>query len=61
MSENGDVTDAVVTKGLSYGLDEKALEAVRRWKFEPPLKDGEPISTAVDVIVSFHLFDQGKR
>jgi len=61
VSENGDVTDAVVTKGLGYGLDEKALEAVRRWKFEPPLKDGEPISTAVDVIVSFHLFDQGKR
>lgn len=55
VSENGDVTDAVVTKGLGYGLDEKALEAVRRWKFEAPLKDGHPISTSVDVLVSFHL------
>jgi TonB family protein len=56
VSENGDVTDAVVTKGLGYGLDEKALEAVRRWKFQAPLKDGQPVSTSVDVIVSFHLF-----
>lgn len=61
VSENGDVTDAVVTKGLGYGLDEKALEAVRRWKFQPPLKDGQPISTNADVTVSFHLYDQGKR
>lgn len=56
VSENGDVTDAVVTKGLGYGLDEKALEAVRRWKFQAPLKDGQPISTSVNVEVSFHLF-----
>jgi TonB family protein len=56
VSENGDVTDAVVTKGLGYGLNEKALEAVRRWKFQAPLKDGQPISTSVDVIVSFHLY-----
>jgi TonB family protein len=60
VSENGDVTDAVVTTGLGYGLDEKALEAVRRWKFKAPLKDGQPISTTVNVEVSFHLFNQGK-
>lgn len=60
VSENGDVSDAVVTKGLGYGLDEKALEAVRRWKFEPPLKDGQPISTTADVIISFHLSGEAK-
>jgi TonB family protein len=56
VSENGDVTDAAITKGLGYGLDEKALEAVRRWKFQAPLKDGQPISSTVNVEVSFHLF-----
>lgn len=61
VSENGDVTDAVVIKGLGYGLDEKALEAVHRWKFQPPLKDGQPISTTVNVEVDFHLYNQGKR
>jgi TonB family protein len=61
VSENEDVTDAVVTQGLGYGLDEKALEAVRRWKFQAPLKDGQAISTTVTVEVDFHLSNQGKR
>jgi TonB family protein len=56
VSEDGDVTDAVVTKGLGYGLDEKALEAVHRWKFKPPLKDGQPTSSTADVEVNFHLY-----
>jgi TonB family protein len=56
VSEKGDVTDAVVTKGLGYGLDEKALEAVRRWKFQAPLKDGQPVSSTADVMVNFHLY-----
>jgi len=61
VSESGDVTDVVVTKGLGYGLDEKATEAVRRWKFKPPLKDGQPISSTANVEVDFHLFDHGKK
>ncbi len=61
VSENGDVKDAVVTKGLGYGLDEKALETVRRWKFKPPLKDGQPISTTLTVEIDFHLYNQGKK
>jgi TonB family protein len=55
VSENGDVADAVVTQGLGYGLDEKALETVHRWKFKPALKDGQPISTTVTVDVNFNL------
>jgi TonB family protein len=56
VSETGEVTDAVVTKGLGYGLDEKAVEGVRRWKFKPALKDGQPISSTVAVEVNFHLY-----
>jgi TonB family protein len=56
VSETGDVTDAVVTKGLGYGLDEKAIDAVHRWKFKPALKDGQPISTTINVEVLFHLY-----
>jgi TonB family protein len=56
VSETGDVADAVVTKGLGYGLDEKALEAVHRWKFKPALKDGQPISTSIAVEMNFHLY-----
>ncbi len=51
----GDVTNATVTVGLGFGLDEKAIEAVKQWKFRPAYKDGKPVETAVNVEVGFRL------
>lgn len=45
-----------VARSLGMGLDEKAVEAVRQWHFEPALKDGRPVAVAVDVEVNFRLF-----
>jgi periplasmic protein TonB len=45
-----------VVHSLGMGLDEKAVEAVRIWRFEPGMKDGHPIPTQVTVDVDFHLF-----
>jgi len=55
---SGNVADVKVTKGLGSGLDEKAIEAVRTWKFKPGTEDGTPVKSEVDVEVSFHLFNQ---
>jgi TonB family protein len=46
----------VLIKGLGEGLDEKAIEAVKSWKFKPA-KDatGEPVPVRVQVQVTFHL------
>ena len=45
-----------VARSLGMGLDEKAIEAVRQWRFEPAMKDGRPVPVAVEVEVSFRLF-----
>ena len=45
-----------VSHSLGMGLDEKAVEAVRQWRFEPAMKDGKPVAVAVDVEVNFHLY-----
>jgi len=38
------------------GLDEKAIEAVRGWKFEPAFgKDGKPVAAKIAVKVDFRL------
>jgi TonB family protein len=38
-------------------LNEKALEAVRRWRFQPGTKDGKPVQIEIEVEVEFHLYD----
>jgi TonB family protein len=45
-----------VLSSLGMGLDEKAIEAVRTWKFEPAMKDGHPVRVEIAVEVDFHLY-----
>jgi len=45
-----------VTRSLGLGLDEKAIEAVKQWKFEPAMKDGKPVAVQINVEVSFRLY-----
>jgi protein TonB len=45
-----------VQRTLGLGLDEKAIEAVKTWKFEPAMKDGKPVSVEISVQVDFHLY-----
>jgi TonB family protein len=41
---------------LGYGLDEKAIEAVKHWRFKPAQKDGKPVAVQINVEVSFRLY-----
>jgi protein TonB len=44
-----------VQQGLGLGLDEKAIEAVRRWKFRAGYQNGKPVTTGALVEVNFRL------
>lgn len=52
---DGTVSRIVVRRSLGLGLDEKAIEAVKQWKFKPGLKDGKPVITGAYVTVTFRL------
>jgi TonB family protein len=41
---------------LKMGLDEKAIEAVRQYRFKPGTLDGKPVSVAITIEVNFHLY-----
>jgi periplasmic protein TonB len=53
---DGRPRDIRVQRTLGMGLDEKAIEAVRRWKFEPAMKGGRPVAVQVNIEVSFRLY-----
>lgn len=48
--------DVKVARSLGMGLDQKAVEAVRKWKFEPAMKDGKPVAVQINVEVNFRLY-----
>jgi periplasmic protein TonB len=45
-----------VVRSLGMGLDEKALEMVKTWRFDPARKDGRPVAVQMNIIVNFHLY-----
>jgi TonB family protein len=53
---DGRPRDIKIARSLGLGLDEKAIEAVKTWKFEPAMKDGKPVAVQINVEVSFRLY-----
>jgi TonB family protein len=53
---DGQPRDIKVSRPLGMGLDQKAIEAVRKWKFEPAKKDGVPVAVQINVEVNFRLY-----
>jgi TonB family protein len=51
----GQAQNITVTQSLGLGLDERAIEAVRRWRFRPGYRNGKPWATAAMVQVNFRL------
>jgi len=52
---DGRIHDPHVTRSLGWGLDEKAIEAVSQWLFDPAVKDGRKVAVYVDIEVNFEL------
>jgi TonB family protein len=53
----GNPQNVHVVRALGMGLDEKAMEAVRKYKFKPAMKDGKTaVPVMVNVEVNFRLY-----
>ena len=55
VDEHGMPKEMKVTRALGLGLDQKALEAVAKWRFKPGMKDGKPVPVIATVQVNFRL------
>lgn len=59
IDRDGNVTDARVVANLvrpaAFGLDQSALDAVKRWKFKPGTLNGQPVPVIYNLTVNFRL------
>lgn len=57
---DGKISGVRVVSGLPYGLSETAIDAARKIRFEPAMKDGQPVSVRGILEFSFNLYDLGE-
>jgi protein TonB len=53
---NGLPSHVHVIRGVGMGLDEKAVEAVKQYKFKPAMENGKPVLVELNVEVNFQIF-----
>jgi protein TonB len=56
VDDQGRPRDIRVVRGLGFGLDARAVDAVRQWRFQPAMKDGHPVNVQISVEVGFKLY-----
>ena len=55
VGSDGVPRDIAVSQTLSSDFDHAAIEAVKRWKFSPAMKDGKPVPVEIAIEIEFHL------
>jgi TonB family protein len=56
VGKDGHPYDIRVSQSLGMGLDQKAIEAVNRWRFRPAMFNGQSVATRIAVQVDFRLY-----
>jgi TonB family protein len=51
----GRARDIRVMRSLGMGLDEKAMDAVQKWRFRPGMSNGRPVNVRAQIEVNFRL------
>jgi protein TonB len=55
IDKGGNVTNVKLLKGLGMGLDQAAIDAIKKWQFEPATLHGKPVSVYYNLTVNFRL------
>jgi TonB family protein len=55
IDDSGQVKNLRVARSLGLGLDQKAIDSVKHWRFKPAMKNGMPVGIEVQVEVNFRL------
>ncbi len=56
VDETGKPQNVSVLSPIGFGLDSRAMEAVKQWSFSPAMSDGKPVAGSTTVEVKFRIF-----
>jgi TonB family protein len=56
VDQNGIPRNVRVVRGIGKGLDEKAVEAVSKYRFKPAMEDGQPVPVEINMEIDFKIF-----
>ena len=45
-----------IARPIGFGLDEKAVDAIKKSRFSPAIKDGKPVPVIIDLVVTFRIY-----
>jgi TonB family protein len=55
---DGKPGEIAVARPIGFGLDENAVDAIRKARFEPAIKDGKPVPVLLDLVVEFRIYSK---
>ena len=55
---DGKPVEIAVGRPIGFGLDESAVDSIRKAKFEPAIKDGKPVPVMLDLVVQFRIYSK---
>jgi len=58
IGSDGKPAEIAVGRPIGFGLDENAVESIRKASFTPALKDGKPVPVLLDLVVQFRIYSK---
>lgn len=55
---DGKPGEIAVARPIGFGLDESAVDAIRKATFEPAVKDGKPVAVMLNMVVEFRIYSK---
>jgi TonB family protein len=56
VDSTGKPEEVAISRPIGFGLDEKAVEAIKASHFQPATKDGKPVPVVIDIVVTFRIY-----
>jgi hypothetical protein len=53
---DGKPGEIAVARPIGFGLDESAVDTIRKASFEPAIKDSKPVPVLLDLVVEFRIY-----